>query len=201
MADHWVAPFLESLADTGIVTDACRVAGISTGHAYHCKRTDGDFRAAWEQAIEDSADTLEREARRRAVQGIEEPVVYQGQLTPVWLRDASGQIVEESYKLDKPIAVGGPGGVEITHGKRPVQALDPDGRPLWLTITKKSDALLALLLKGRRKNVFADRTELTGADGGPIEAADATARAARVAHLMALAAARKAEQDAGSEFA
>ncbi len=31
--------------------------------------------------------------------------------------------------------------------------------------TVYSDAMLALLLKGRRKKVYADRTELTGADG------------------------------------
>jgi hypothetical protein len=29
---------------------------------------------------------------------------------------------------------------------------------------------MALLLKGRRKKVFSDRTELTGADGGPVKA-------------------------------
>lgn len=34
-----------------------------------------------------------------------------------------------------------------------------------------SDALLALLLKGRRKKVFADRVETTGADGGPVQTA------------------------------
>lgn len=32
-----------------------------------------------------------------------------------------------------------------------------------------SDQLLALLLKGRRKSVFADRTELTGANGGAVK--------------------------------
>lgn len=32
-----------------------------------------------------------------------------------------------------------------------------------------SDTLLALVLKGRRKKVYADRTELTGADGGPVK--------------------------------
>jgi hypothetical protein len=32
-----------------------------------------------------------------------------------------------------------------------------------------SDSLLALLLKGRRKRVYAERTEHTGPDGGPIQ--------------------------------
>lgn len=36
------------------------------------------------------------------------------------------------------------------------------------TETRYSDALLSLMLKGRRKSVYADRTELTGADGGPM---------------------------------
>ena len=34
-----------------------------------------------------------------------------------------------------------------------------------------SDSLLSLVLKGRRKKVYADRTELTGADGGPVKQA------------------------------
>jgi hypothetical protein len=56
-----------------------------------------------------------------------------------------------------------------------------------------SDALLSLILKGRRKKVYADRTELTGADGGPmVQQVDDTTRSARVAQLMALAEARKA---------
>lgn len=57
-----------------------------------------------------------------------------------------------------------------------------------------SDALLALVLKGRRKQVYAERTELTGADGGPV-AMDDTTRAARAAQLLAAARARRdAEQ-------
>jgi hypothetical protein len=57
-----------------------------------------------------------------------------------------------------------------------------------------SDSLLSLILKGRRKQVYADRTELTGADGGPV-ALDSNARAARVAALLAVAQARKALDD------
>jgi hypothetical protein len=37
------------------------------------------------------------------------------------------------------------------------------------TKTVYSDSLLALLLKGRRKKVFAERIEQTGADGGPVQ--------------------------------
>jgi hypothetical protein len=73
--------------------------------------------------------------------------------------------------------------------------LGADGQPVPLTVRKHSDALLALILKGRRKKVYAERTELTGADGGPVAQVDETVKAARVAQLLALAQRRKAEQD------
>jgi hypothetical protein len=181
----WVRPFLDQLAETGIVSSAARAVGVSSSAVYALRAKDGDFAAAWDQALEDAADVLEAEARRRAVQGVAEPVVYQGQLTPVWETDAQGQPL-----LD------GEG--------RPVQQRDPHGRPVWLTVTRYSDSLMALLLKGRRKKVFADRTELTGADGEALKVIDPTARAARAAHLLALAAARKAgqtaQEPAGDDF-
>lgn len=43
------------------------------------------------------------------------------------------------------------------------------GGQLIGTKTVYSDSLLALLLKGRRKKVFAERIEQTGADGGPVQ--------------------------------
>jgi hypothetical protein len=60
--------------------------------------------------------------------------------------------------------------------------------------TVYSDAMLGLILKGRRKKVYADRTELTGAEGAAVQV-DETARSARVAQLLALATARKQQAD------
>jgi len=65
-----------------------------------------------------------------------------------------------------------------------------------------SDALLSLFLKGRRKKVYADRTELTGADGGPVQQiVDETAKAARVAQLLAMAQQRKDDADSFGDLA
>jgi hypothetical protein len=58
-----------------------------------------------------------------------------------------------------------------------------------------------MYLKGRRKKVYADRTELTGADGGPVAQVDETAKAARVAQLLAVAQQRKAQQDEFGDLA
>ena len=103
------------------------------------------------------------------------------------LRDATGELVQ--HRHTETNATG-----ELVEVLRPVQARDPDGQPLWLTVTKYSDPLLALLLKGRRKKVFADRTELTGADGGPVNLDEST-RVARVAQLLAIASARASGDD------
>lgn len=117
----WQPAFLAALEQTGIIADACKLAGVDRSSVWRCRQSDESFAKAFDEAMEAAIDTLEREARRRAVEGTEEPV-YQG-----------GQLV----------------------GTRRVY----------------SDSLMALLLKGRRKSVFADRTELTGAEGGPVKAA------------------------------
>jgi len=45
-----MATFLEVLADTGIVTEACRVAGMNRGGAYALRNRDPVFGAAWAAA-------------------------------------------------------------------------------------------------------------------------------------------------------
>ena len=54
-----------------------------------------------------------------------------------------------------------------------------------------SDGLLQFLLKGRRREVYGDKQEITGADGAPLQI-DSTTRATRVAQLMAIATTRLA---------
>ena len=47
---------------------------------YHYRQTDEEFGAAWDEALEEGTDRLEDEARRRAVEGCEENVYYQGKI-------------------------------------------------------------------------------------------------------------------------
>lgn len=70
--------FLRALSATANVTEAARAAGISRQTAYERRESDPDFAAAWRDALEESCDALEREARRRAIEGTEEPVFYKG---------------------------------------------------------------------------------------------------------------------------
>lgn len=69
---------MASLAETGVVTAACRAVSIARSTAYDARNAHEDFAAAWDAAIEEAADLLELEARRRAHDGIEEPVFGSG---------------------------------------------------------------------------------------------------------------------------
>lgn len=184
MSPNWITPFLQQLRIDGNVSRAARVAGISSTTAYARRREDADFAAAWADAHEDAGDNLIHEARRRAVDGVNEPVIYQGQPTPVFERDALGEVAMYEAGQDKD-------GKPIL---RPRQARDAEGNLVWLSVNKKSDALLTLLLKGYKKTLFADRTELTGANGAPVEI-DATTRRARIAAILAKAELRKSFGD------
>ncbi len=73
-------PFLEALAEGRSVADACRFAGVSPEYIRVRRRRDSVFAADYEAAYTDGADALEDEARRRAVEGVEEPVFHRGEV-------------------------------------------------------------------------------------------------------------------------
>jgi hypothetical protein len=178
-----------------VVQYACNKVDIERSTAYRQRVNDKEFAAAWDEAMEAGIDRAEQEAIRRGVVGFEEPVVYQGQLTPVWQRDEAGELVLDTYTDGSTYPKGHEKAGQLIALTRPVQAKDANGQPQWLTVRKHSDALLSLVLKARRKAYSTERTELTNPDGtlAPI---DETTRAARIAQLMAAGKARKAAQAA-----
>jgi len=70
--------FLLHLAKTGNVTAACEVIGICRRTPYEWRDGCDDFARAWDSAVEIYVDTLEAEADRRAAQGVEQGVYFQG---------------------------------------------------------------------------------------------------------------------------
>jgi hypothetical protein len=81
------AGFLKTLAGTGNVTAAAALAGTSRTRVYEFRKIDPAFAAAWDEAEEMAADALEAEARRRGVEGVQEPLVSAGRI----VRDDEGQ--------------------------------------------------------------------------------------------------------------
>jgi len=95
--DRQRACFLARLAETGNVSAAARSAAIARSSAYALRAVDEPFAAAWAEAQAQALDALEMEARRRAVDGIEQPVLYAGK--PV--HDAGGEPVTIRHYSDR----------------------------------------------------------------------------------------------------
>ncbi|GGF22657.1 phage terminase small subunit [Aliidongia dinghuensis] len=99
-SDHQRACFLTLLAETGNVSAAARGAGVSRSGAYAQRLADEDFAVAWTEAQAQAVDALELEARRRAVEGVEQPVLYAGKPVhgaggePVTIRHYSDRLLE-----------------------------------------------------------------------------------------------------------
>lgn len=66
------AIFISSLRiNGGVVSDALRSSGLARRTAYEHFRSDIEFAADWQEALEQSHDELFAEARRRAIEGEE----------------------------------------------------------------------------------------------------------------------------------
>lgn len=65
-AEEWRPAFLATLRNTGNVRVSCETAGISRKTAYKAKDSSEDFRAKWNEAMDDAIDSLEAVAQVRA---------------------------------------------------------------------------------------------------------------------------------------
>jgi hypothetical protein len=102
--------FLQVLEDTASPKQAAQACGISRRLAFEYKQNDVEFRTRWEKAIDVAMDALLDEAYRRACLGVEEPVIYQGQLSttrdpqtgderPLTVRKHSDRLLEVLLKF------------------------------------------------------------------------------------------------------
>jgi len=69
---------VDAYRQIGMVTTCCRIAGISRKTHYDWLKSSTEYREAFTEARELFADALEREARRRAMEGVAVPVIYNG---------------------------------------------------------------------------------------------------------------------------
>ena len=63
----------------GNVSDACEAAGIARVTAYEWRKDDESFRVEWDAIVDKHMDALESEIYRRAYEGTNKPVFYQGE--------------------------------------------------------------------------------------------------------------------------
>ncbi|UAJ09563.1 hypothetical protein [Polymorphobacter megasporae] len=74
--------FINALAETGCVTDACRAVGMSTESAYALRRRYDaiDFRMSWDLALDYAVHRLADAALSRAIHGVAVPHYYKGEV-------------------------------------------------------------------------------------------------------------------------
>ena len=70
--------FLAAYAACGNLTDAARSIGCDRRSHYDWLKSDPTYQQRYQEAHSEACDRLRSEARRRAVEGSEEPVYYQG---------------------------------------------------------------------------------------------------------------------------
>ena len=81
MNEPWIDLFLRELRVHGLINTAATAAGVTRRRVDSLRAADAEFEYAMDDALEAAADVLEIEARRRAVEGVEKGVYFQGTLT------------------------------------------------------------------------------------------------------------------------
>ena len=73
--------FIEALAASGCVTEACGAVGLSPSSAYRLRASPGanTFRQAWDIALDYAIRRLSDAALSRAINGVARPIFYQGE--------------------------------------------------------------------------------------------------------------------------
>jgi hypothetical protein len=145
--------FLASYVVTASILKAAKAAKVNRSLHYRWLKEDDEYKIAFAAAYLEAGDSLEDEAVRRAHEGIQEPLIYQGNFS------YKQRVVKDAAGVDVLIA-----------GK---QQFENYGKPLC--VNTKSDTLLMFLLKGFKREKYRENAslEVSGPDGGPIPLEDA----------------------------
>lgn len=111
LREQKLAVFIKLLAECGNVSRAVQGAGMSNADRvslYRIRRQDAEFAEAWDEAAAMGVMALEDEMRRRAFEGVEEPVIYKGKIAkdengvPLVMRKYSDNLLMFALKGAKP---------------------------------------------------------------------------------------------------
>ena len=92
--------FLDELSRHGNVRVAAARVGVSRSGAYLARRRDGAFAAGWSAALRLARQHGEAVLAERALEGVEEPVYYRGELIAVRRRFDSRLLLAHLARLD-----------------------------------------------------------------------------------------------------
>lgn len=137
------AAFCAALASSGgNVARACEAVDISRMTAYTWRDDDPEFAADWDRAKEMGLDALEDEATRRAFEGVDKPIVYQGEITNT-MKEYSDTLLVFLLKGGKP---------DKYRERTSAEISGPDGGPVQISDTERAARIASLLaLAAKRK--------------------------------------------------
>ena len=92
--------FLAAFSEVGTVVGAAESAGVGRA-SHYAWINDPVYRRAFEHAKWEAADSLEAEARRRAVEGVRKPVFYKGEICG-WETHYSDSLMVILFKASDP---------------------------------------------------------------------------------------------------
>jgi hypothetical protein len=93
--------FLKEFRENGNILRSAELAGIERRTVQKWRKLSPEFEALYGEALDDALDRLEEEARRRAVDGVDEPLVSAGKLV-CHVRKYSDQLLTVLLKGKRP---------------------------------------------------------------------------------------------------
>lgn len=122
------AAFLQALSETCNVKRSCELANVPRRTVYNWRAEDPAFADQFDEAKSMGGDALEDEAVRRASEGIDEQVFYQGECVGTVKRYSDTLLIfllkgakPELYKDRVAAEVSGPGGQQLSDTDRAVR--------------------------------------------------------------------------------
>lgn len=142
--------FCAALTETCNIGKAAAAVGITRQTAYEWRSEMPDFATRWDAALKIGVTALEDEAHRRAFEGVEDPLVHQGQFT---------YLFEEERNADGEVVLS-----ELTGQPNMVPKRGSDGQPIKAAVRKYSDTLAIFLLKAHNPDKYREnsKVELSG---------------------------------------
>ena len=125
--------FCRAYAQRGIIREGTTAAGVSRRTYMKWRKDDEQFNEQCTEAKQMAVDLLEAEAHRRAVDGFDRPVIYQGEVTDTYT-DYSDSLLGMLMKGNKPEKY-----------KERTQHSGSIGRPMTLDEETKEDVVASIL--------------------------------------------------------
>lgn len=136
--------YLDQLAQCGVKSEAARAAGFRPDAVYRLRDRDEEFAKAEDLALEEAADLMESEARRRAIDGVtREKVIGSGE---------NARFIEEQQYSDALLMFMLKAAKPHKYAERTKSELSgPDGQPLGALDETTAAARIAALLDAARQ--------------------------------------------------